>query len=200
MKVEFLSKDKISEVTNVFCDAFYDYPVMRYVLGDKPGYKERLQKLIGFFVSARVYREEPMLGVYNSDGLLTAAAVITLPGDIPTPEKLTEHRNALWKELGPDEQLRYETYGKAASSILPAEPHHHLNMIGVLPSYQGKGLARILINKVEELYAGHPVSKGLSLSTETESNVKFYLHIGYALLGKTKVNDGLETWAFFKPK
>jgi len=200
MKVELLSENNAQEVISVLSEAFSDYPVKHYILGNKDNYKERLHKLVEFFVEARVLRKEPMLGVYNPDNLLVAAAIVTLPGNISAPEKLIERRKILWEELGSEEQKRYEIYGNAASARLPPLPHHHLNMIGVRADYQGKGLAHKLIDTVEELVRTHPDSAGLSLNTETESNVKLYLHLGFSLIGHTKVGKNLETWAFFKSK
>ena len=83
-----LNKENIEEVTDVLYEAFYDYPVMHYVLGNEDDYEIRLRKLVGFFVGARALRKEPMLGIYNSENKLVAAAVVTLPGDIPQPEEL----------------------------------------------------------------------------------------------------------------
>ena len=101
-------------------------------------------------------------------------------------------------EIGSDERKRYEAYGKAASVFRPKELQHHLNMIGVRPNYQGKSLARKLINKVERLVVEHSSSTGVSLDTEVDSNVQFYLHLGYKLLGQTNVDKNVETWGFFK--
>jgi GNAT superfamily N-acetyltransferase len=200
MKVVNLYKENIGEVADVLCEAFYDYPVMRYVLGEKEGYDNRLRKLVNFFVSARALRKEPMFGIYNSDNKLIAAAVVTLPGDIPVPEELKRRREILWNELGTNEEIRYKNYGDTAFSLLPKEPHHHLNMIGVRNFYQGKGLARQLITAVEELVSDHPTSLGVSLNTEVESNVNFYLHLGYKLVGQTNVDKNIQTWEFFNSK
>jgi hypothetical protein len=71
--------EEIHQAVTVLCDAFQDYPVMRYVLGSADDYDHRLRTLIGFFVSARVLREEPVLGIYDGDGTLAAAALVTLP-------------------------------------------------------------------------------------------------------------------------
>ena len=150
MKVENLYKENIPEVADVLSEAFYNYPVMKYVLAEKRNYDDRLRKAVTFFVSARALRKEPLLGIYNSDNKLVAAATVTLPGEIPSSPELYKLRDKLWEEIGLEEKVRYEKYGDVASSLLPKEPHHHLNMIGVRNAYQGKGLARQLINKVEE--------------------------------------------------
>ena len=141
-----------------------------------------------------------MLGIYNSENKLVAAATVTLPGENPSPPELFKLRDELWAELGSEEKARYETYGNTAFGLLPIEPHHHLNMIGVRNAYGRKGLARQLINAVEELVSEHPTSTGISLNTEVESNVNFYLHLGFELLGKSNVDENLITWGFFKSK
>ena len=48
-----LSFDDVPEIVTVFSDAFYDYPVMRYVLGPAHPYDERLRRLVELFVSRR---------------------------------------------------------------------------------------------------------------------------------------------------
>ena len=200
MNVARFFKENLTEITDVLREAFYNYPVMKYVLGDKEDYDNLLRKLVTFFVSARVLRNEPMLGICNEENKLVAAALVTLPDDIPPPEEFLKQRELLWAELGSEEKDRYENYGIATSRLRPKEPHHHLNMIGVRNAYQGKGLARQLINAVEALASEHPSSVGVSLDTEVESNVNFYLHLGYELLGQTNVDKNLETWGFFKSK
>jgi ribosomal protein S18 acetylase RimI-like enzyme len=200
MKIEKLYEENIPEIADVLCEAFYNYPVMKYVLGEKQDYDNRLRKLVKFFVSARALRKEPLLGIYNSENKLVAAATVTLPGEIPSPPELFKLRDKLWTELGSGEKARYENYGNIAFGLLPKEPHHHLNMIGVRNAYQGKGLARQLINKVEELVSEHPTSTGVSLNTEVESNVNFYLHLGFELVGQAEVYKGIQTWGFFKAK
>ena len=57
MNVVSLNRDKIEEVADVLCESFYNYPVMKYVLGGKEDYNQRISKLITFFVSARAFRK-----------------------------------------------------------------------------------------------------------------------------------------------
>ena len=198
MKVVNLYEDNIAEIVDVLCESFYEYPVMRYVLGEKDDYHNRLRMLVRFFVETRVLKKEPMFGIYDSSNILAAAAIVTLPGDNPQTEELKRRRDILWKELGSIEQTRYENYGKAASGLLPNYPHHHLNMIGVRQLYKGRGFARQVITAVEDSARLHPHSSGISLNTEYENNVNLYLHLGYKLTGKANVNENLETWGFFK--
>jgi GNAT superfamily N-acetyltransferase len=199
MLVSRLSSTQIEDAVTVLCDAFYDYPVMRHVLGPDGDYDRRLRTLIGLFVSARVFRNEPVLGVYDRNGLLSAAAIVSLPGQADSPEALAIRREEVWAELGAAERARYEAYGTACARFTVASQHYHLNMIGVRRSHVGRGLARRLLESVHRLSDADLVSAGVSLTTETERNLPLYEYFGYRLLGHTVVGDGLQTWAFFRP-
>jgi GNAT superfamily N-acetyltransferase len=199
MVVTRLSPPQIAETVTVLCDAFRDYPVMRYVLGSIDGYDRRLRTLIDFFVSARVFRDEPVLGIHDRDGTLSAAALVSLPGEREAPEALVTFREQVWAELGAAERERYEAYGASCAQFTLDSPNYHLNMIGVRRSHAGRGLARKLLEAVHRLSDDDDRSCGVTLSTETERNVPLYEYFGYRRLGHAVVGDGLETWAFFRP-
>jgi GNAT superfamily N-acetyltransferase len=200
MTVLHLPPSQAALAATVLCAAFADYPVMRYVLGSVTGYAERLRSLIGFFVAARYLRGDAVLGILDPEGRPLAAALLTLPSDLPPPPELTDRREAVWQELGSQERGRYETYGALAGELLTGlEPHHHLNMIGVDPSQVGHGLARRLLEHAHALARADPRSSGVSLTTETDQNRAFYRYFGYHEIGHARVSPDLETWAFFRP-
>lgn len=197
-----LEAARASEAVDVLCEAFSDYPVMRYVVGtDGEGsYEQRLRRLLAFFVNARVLRQEPVFGVTDSSGVLVAAAVVTLPGDRPSSDAVARAREALWEALGADARGRYETYVGVASRFRLPDAHHHLNMIGVRRAHQGHGLARQLLQAVHDLAERDVTSLGVSLATEVEANVRLYEHLGYRLLGRERVAETFDTWAMFRPR
>jgi GNAT superfamily N-acetyltransferase len=170
------------------------------VLGSNGDYDRRLRTLIGFFVSARVYRDEPVLGVYDRTGTLSATALVSLlPDKREAPDALATRREQVWAELGAAERRRYEAYGAACAQFTVDSPNYHLNMIGVRRSHAGRGLARKLLEAVHRLSDTDDRSRGVTLTTETERNVPLYEYFGYRRLGHALVDDGLETWAFFRP-
>ena len=115
--------DKTPAVVAVLCDAFSDYPVMRYVLAGSEGdYADNLSTLIGFFVGARVWRREPVMGIEES-GALAAAAIMTPPGERQSPRELLEQRERVWQQLGSEARARYEFLGEANSVLL--ENYHN---------------------------------------------------------------------------
>jgi GNAT superfamily N-acetyltransferase len=194
-----------ADVLDVLCDAFRDYPVMRFVLegdgaagGGDPD-DPRLRTLIGLFVGARFIHGDRVFGVCDGDRLV-AAATTTGPGDPPTPPALAELRAATWSTLGDDARARYEAFANAGDPFYPADPgHHHLNMLGVRRSHAGRGLARVLLEAVHDLSDADPASHGVTLSTESEKNLTLYEHFGYRVLGHAGL-DGLETWVLYRPK
>jgi GNAT superfamily N-acetyltransferase len=198
MLVTRLSSAETEDAVTVLCDAFQDYPVMRYVLGPAGDFERRLRTLIGFFVSARVYRNEPVLGVYDRTGTLSAAAIMSLPGQGEAPEALVTRREQVWAELGTEERARYEAYSAACAQFTAPSPHYHLNMIGVRRSHAGRGLARKLLEAVHRISDADAGSSGVSLTTETERNLPLYEYFGYRRIGHAAVGDGLESWGFFR--
>lgn len=185
------------DVVRVVCEAFFDYPVMRYVLGDPGDYAERLRTLIGFFHGARVLRDDAILGISDGDELV-AVALCSLPDRVEPPE-LDLLRDRTWAALGSDARARYDDCVRAWDSTGVDEPNIHVNMLAVVPGHQGRGLARALLERVHAMSQERTDSRGVTLSTESERNVALYRHLGYQIVGQATIAPGLETWDFFRP-
>lgn len=187
----------VPSAVDVLAEAFQDYPVMRFVLGASAGSARRLHTLIQFFVMARVLRKEPLVGV--ADGTtLGAVAIASYPHRGESPPALAELRESVWRDLGADARARYDACGEAWSAFAMEAPHVHVNMIGVRPALQGRGLARRLLAHVHTLSAEMPESAGVTLTTEDPVNVPLYTHLGYAVVGHATIAPELETWSLFR--
>jgi ribosomal protein S18 acetylase RimI-like enzyme len=184
------------EVVRVVCDAFADYPVMRYILGDRPGYAERLRTLIEFFQGARVLRDDAIVGITEHDELV-GVALCSLPDRVGPPE-LDTLRERTWSVLGADARARYDDCVRAWQQLKEPEPNIHVNMLAVPPRHQGRGFARTLLERVQAMSRERADSLGVSLSTESERNVALYRHLGYQVVGQETIAPGLVTWGFFR--
>jgi len=194
---ELLSEDA-PEVVDVLCESFFDYPVMRFVVGaEAADYESRLRRLISFFVMSRVLRNESLLGIPGPAGL-RAAALVSRPGVGVNPPELVPVRERVWAELGSAAQARYEAFGAACAPFEVDVPHLHLNMIGVRDEARGEGLGGQLIEHVHFVSTDDPVSSGVTLTTENPENVSFYEHFGYTLVGTSSVSPDLTTWGLFR--
>jgi GNAT superfamily N-acetyltransferase len=194
-----LDDSHVEQAVHVLSNAFAAYPVMRFVIGaDAPDYPVRLRAMMNFFVMARMYRGENMVGVLDGGSLL-AAALVSRPGHSVSPPELDQLRLALWDELGAAARRRYEMYQSACEPFAMEAPHLHVNVIGVLDQQRGRGLGRRLMEHIHRMSRDEPSSAGVSLTTEDPANVLFYQNLGYSLVGHNRVSDDLETWGFFRP-
>ena len=193
-----LGEEWVPEIVDVLCESFADYPVMTYVLGEQLGRTDRLTTLIHFFVMARVFGDEVMIGI-GGPARLNAVALVSRPVWAGSAPGLDELRETVWKELGTPSRSRYETFGAACARSDVGVDHLHLNMIGVRAAARGKGLGRRLIEHVQELSRKDERSRGVTLTTEDPNNVGLYKHLGYEIVGHQVVSPDLETWSFFRP-
>jgi hypothetical protein len=62
LRIETVNRDGFQEAVDVLSEAFFDYPVMRYVIGDVgEDYSRRLRHLVSFFTEARFTRKDLVL-------------------------------------------------------------------------------------------------------------------------------------------
>lgn len=197
--IHTLDASDVPEVVDVLCESFFDYPVMRYVVGPAEDYSERLYTLVHFFVMARVFRGETMLAI-GDRGDLDGVALASLPGRSEVPPELRELRDEVWERLGDSARSRYEAFGAATGHFEVDAPHIHLNMIAVRIPRQGAGFGRMLLEGVHRLSLEDSTSSGVTLTTENPANVTLYEHFGYEVVGHAHVASELESWGFFRPE
>jgi len=195
--VRQLVADDTVRATDVLAEAFRDYPVMRWILPPAPGRDRRLGRLMEFFVTARLLRGEPALGI-EAGGTLAAVALVSFPEGPEGPPELAQRREALWEDLGAAARARYERCGEVWSTFRVDAPHVHLNVIGVSSAAQGRGLGRVLLEHVQDLSRSTPGSRGVTLTTEDPANVRLYEHVGYEVRSHARIAPELETWGMFR--
>lgn len=193
-----LGQENVEDAVAVLCDAFADYPVMKFVLGDAADRTSRTRRLIEFFTMARFLRDEPVVGV-RLDGKLAAVALISFPGASRSPPRLDALRESVWGELGTDARARYNEFTATNEPFEVDVPHAHLNMIGVRHAFHGTGLGRHLMAEVHRIAITREPCEGVTLTTESPANVRFYERLGYREIGRATVSETLVTWALFRP-
>lgn len=182
------------EVSDVLCDAFAAYPVMRFVLGDEPPQPERLRCLIDLFVANRWMRGHPMLGVRDSSGQLAAVITLTPPGAHAVPPELAPLGATTWSVLGSAAQKRYDIMKAAWSAMPSADPTWHVNMLGVRSSCRGRGHADLLLRAARRIAADDKHTNSIDLTTEDADNLPFYQARDFVVTGHASVADGPRTW------
>jgi ribosomal protein S18 acetylase RimI-like enzyme len=107
-------------------------------------------------------------------------------------------RERTWAALGPEARARYDRCVEVWTPLGVTEPNVHLNMIAVPSRFQGQGLGRALLDRVHALSRERDDSRGVTLTTEVESNVELYRHVGYEVVGRGTIAPGLETWGMYR--
>jgi ribosomal protein S18 acetylase RimI-like enzyme len=181
----------------VLIEAFAEDASLRFVIGEEGGaFEAHLRSLVSFFVSARLLRGEPILGIRDGPDLV-ATALVSYPW-IESPPALGTQRTSVWNQVGPEARARYEAMNRATAPFAPDGPHIYLNMLGVLRSHRGAGLGRRLVDAAQDLSRGLATSEGVALVTEGEANIRYYRRLGFQELGHAPLTPDLETWVFFR--
>jgi GNAT superfamily N-acetyltransferase len=189
---------EVMSVRDVMCDAFADYPVMLFVLGGRSAdYERRLRRLIELFVMARALRGEPLIGAARAEEV-QGAVTVSFPGVRESPPAFGVLREGVWADLGADARARYDACGVAWGPLDVDVPHIHVNMLGVRRAHRGTGLARRLLDAVQELSRATPGMEGVTLTTEDAGNLTFYRHVGYEVVGHARISSELESWGLFR--
>jgi GNAT superfamily N-acetyltransferase len=195
MNAQRLSRDDQPEVVSVLMSAFYEYPVIRFVLRNTGAeFEDHLKGLVTFYTEVRYLRNWPVLGIRHN-GKLVAVALVNDPVAKPLPLP-QEQLNHLRSKIGDAAFHRLELYEEKSSEAEPKKPHHFLGMIGVLPENQGKGYGASLLNAVKEMSTNDPNSTGICLSTESSGNVPIYEHFGYHVISEVDI-EGMHSWCMF---
>ncbi len=185
-----------AQVVDVLCEAFHDYPVMRFVLGDDGEYDARLRKMISLFVTARILLDDAIFGVYDADKLVAVAT--TSDPARPSHPEFAALRDAVWTGLGEAASARYQQCVTAWQSLESHAPQFHVNMLGTCAAQRRTGLGRKLLEQVHATAAMKPECQGVSLTTETASNVEFYRYLGYEVIGTAFITPELRTWSLMR--
>ncbi len=171
---------------------------MRYVLKDAgQDFPNRLEALLGFFLETRFSRGWPVMA-YADNSKLVAIAGINEPEELPWPESLKQTFENLSNHIGSDAIKRLVDFEDKCAEFEPKEAHYFLGIIGVLPDYQGKGLAKLLIRDLIEESINDPRSNGVCLTTENPDNVPIYKHLGFQVINEADIED-LHTWCMYRP-
>ena len=114
LEVTDLPPDRIDEAVDVLSDAFFDYPVMRFVIGEAgSAYAQHLRTLIHFFTTARFVRNDLVMGVTAA----LAGVVAGLVMDGFGYAALTVFAGLLVTGVATAAELARRTVGRSAGSV-----------------------------------------------------------------------------------
>lgn len=197
MKVELLTPDRRAEAIAVLVPAFYDYETMHKFINDETHqYEHKLNAIIGYLCEVNFLLNNFIFAVVD-DGEVVAAALVGIPENIRIPndisKKIQAEDDRLQGVIGIESFQLLESYEDITDRHRPDYPHYYIDTIGVHPSREGRGYAKVLLNKVRDLAMENQNCNTACLFTESTKNVLFYEHMGYRVFAESDFNS-LHTW------
>jgi predicted GNAT family N-acyltransferase len=179
--------DDVGELSRTLARAFYDDPVMIWLLPDE---KARTAQLRRLFTTMTRHHHLARGGVEVAcDGSGVGAAALWDP-----PNQ--------WKETRRGQLAMTPTFirvlglrsmrGRAVQELMkrvhPEEPHWYLAVIGSDPSVRGKGFAHALMtSRLDRVDAEHAPAY---LESTKQDNVPYYQRFGFDVTGEIVLPDG----------
>lgn len=191
-----LSENDIDKASMVLRDAFIDYPTFRYLFPEINERREKLRFVMKFFLKIGLLHGEVISpsknieGVsiwYRSNNLKYGLSSLIKAGLISTIYNLNIKSFIQFKKLG--------DVKKANRDKLLDNEYYFLDLIGIAPSYEKQGYARLLLDSV--LRKIDKESMSCFLETSNIKNIDYYNRFGFTLLSNYKY-DGLESFCMIR--
>ncbi len=185
--------------------AFRDNPMNRAVIGPSPDRRLEANRA-GMRATMGRALELCDVRVVARTGRIEGALIAIPPGLHPLPPPgLLEQLRCLWGQ-GPRVARLWAEVNEGLGETHPVEPHWYLALLGIDPTRQGLGLGRALLSHwlasvdaggwgEDEAAAG---SMGVYLETDRRTNVAFYQHEGFEVVGEV-VLLGVDVWRLWRP-
>lgn len=194
--VRLAQKPDVKELSRVLGRAFFDDPVMMWMVPDDAKRARALPIVFGAMMRHHFLRNNAV-ETGSKDGTIGAAALWDPPGR--------------WKQTPREEARMMPSFlwamglqvgrGMGMSELMkknhPEEPHWYLAVIGSDPDVRGAGFGNALMrSRLDRCDAeGAPAY----LESSKESNVPYYLRFGFEVTGEIALPDGGPTmWQMWR--
>jgi ribosomal protein S18 acetylase RimI-like enzyme len=191
-----LTEDDIDKASKVLRDAFIDYPTFRYLFPEINERKEKLRYVMRFFLKLGLLHGEVIApsknieGVsiwYKSNNLNFGLSSLIKAGLISTIYNLNIKLFIKFKILGDAKKVNRD-------KLLDNE-YYFLDLIGIAPSYEKQGYARLLLDSMIRKIDKESMS--CFLETSNIRNIDYYTRFGFSLLSNYKYH-GLESFCMIR--
>ena len=180
------TRPDLAHVTETLALAFYDDPVLMWIVNDGSRREQLLPAFFGAVAESYLGYDETYV---VDEGV--SAAVWAPPGaendeDLPTVlgDSVEEYAPRLFEVLGLMEAKH------------PVEPLYYLFLLGTRPGWQGRGLGSSLMAPVLEACdrGGVPAF----LEATSERNKQLYLRYGFEVTDEIALPDGPTMWCMWR--
>ena len=182
-----IARADVRSLSKVLARAFYEDPVMKYMLPDD---KARAKALPPMFatLTRNHFISRGGSEVASRGGVIGAATLWDPPGQRKSSrwEGLRMMPTLAWHFHSRAEQTK--TLGKLMEEAHPEEPHWYLMVIGSDPSVRGAGFGQALMASRLDRCDGERAPAYLEASEE--SLIPYYSRFGFEQIGEIDISDG----------
>ena len=185
----------VRSLSKVLARAFYDDPVMVFMLPDEGARAKALPPMFAtltrhHFLSRRGSE------VASRDGAIGAATLWDPPG---------QRKSSRWEELRMMPTLAWhfrsrgkqtQALGRAMEEAHPEEPHWYLMVIGSDPTVRGAGFGQALMRSRLDRCDGERAPAYLEASKE--ELIPYYSRFGFEQIGEIQIPDGPKMWPMWR--
>jgi ribosomal protein S18 acetylase RimI-like enzyme len=194
--VRSAAKGDVRELAHTLGRAFFDDPVMMWMLPDAG---QRAKGLCTVFAAMTRHQFLPLGTVdFATDATHIAAAALWSPPNRWRTTRMTELRMlpAFWRALG-SQMKRGQQVDELMRANHPEEPSWHLSVIGSDPTYRGQGYAQALLShRLERIDAEHAPAY---LESTNPDNIAYYQRFGFEVTGELELpDDGPPIWPMWR--
>lgn len=137
----------------------------------------------------------------TEDGTVLGAAILAAPGTYPPADRADEQASPMdhpLAQFGIEQLLALEEFDRNAIAFFPKEPVWYLEILGVSPRAQGKGVGSGLLRAILAEIRDMPCY----LETGAEANVRLYRRFGFEVVesaARLAPNNGPTHWTMLRP-
>ena len=193
------------EVLKVFTEAFVNYPLFYNIFEDdfktKEKFLECYRKIIKGIFKATVRKDACYVGL--KDGQVASIVIVESPDNKPIGvwDYAVSGMPGVIMRLGLKNTFKFMELSERTEDVVKSikEPHWHLYFLVVNPKLQSKGLGSDAIQNFVIPLVKDNNGKMITVTTNSENNVKFYLKNGFSLVKEETImynEKSLGNWTF----
>lgn len=195
-KLQKLEKRDLNKSAKIAARAFYDYPMFKYILGEKHS-EDNIKIILKFVIKYCILYGEAYTSSPEMEGIILFSDYNDY--NFSLIRSLRSGVLSLLK-LGVDTGKRFSDYKQLCQEIHNScikEPHQYIIMLCVDPEYQGQGYGKKLLLPV--LKAVEKIGKPCYLETHSPENVVIYKKYGFKVFSEDKLpGTDIVHWSMIK--
>ncbi len=195
VELRSIARADVRSLSKVLARAFYDDPVMMYMLPDDGARAKALPPMFGA-LTRHHFLSRGGSQVAGRGGEIRAATLWDPPG---------QRKSSRWESLRMMPALAWyfrsrakqtQILGEVMEEAHPEEPHWYLMVIGSDPAVRGAGFGQALMNSGLDRSDGERAPAYLEASKE--ELISYYSRFGFEQIGVIQIPDGPKMWPMWR--